>query len=219
MSSDEDASTVAQLGNSRVIEPVVMELNDNISHDDFYVFGHMSVDKVLDAVGDSGTYQKSIVMTSILVLFGSAFVSFSVSFLVSEPGFQCELKDRPGNWVECSEDIACSDSSSRAVPAFYSWTQTYGLTCANRVLRESGKSLCLVVNGLTCFLTLNLADVFGRRFMVLFNSILLMTSLCIAYFSNSFYVKMFFVGVAFGSQGAFTSLFVFLINEVSRTLG
>ena len=212
----EEETTVVERSTSNSMEPLCFEPQTNINHEDFHVFGHLSVEKVLDTVGDSGYYQKSIVLTSILVLFGGAFVSFSVSFLVSEPQFQCELKDRPGMWVECSESIACSDQYSRPSPAFSSWTQTYNLTCENKVMRESGKSMCLMLNGIVCFLTLNLADILGRKFMIVSNSILLMVSLCLAYFSNIYFLKMGLIGVAFGCQGAFSSLFVFMMNEVSR---
>ncbi len=57
---------------------------------DFPYFGEYSIDKVIDAVGDAGTYQKSIVLLSILSLFAAASVSLCISFVASEPLFKCE---------------------------------------------------------------------------------------------------------------------------------
>lgn len=181
------------------------------------VFGTLSLEKVIDAVGDSGAYQRTIVITSMLCMFGAAFVAFSVSFLVAEPSFLCELKHQPGTWVECTEHFACSDPNSRAVYKFSSWAEKLGLTCDKRLLRETGKSLSLMVNALVCFLTLNLSDFVGRRTMLVTNSVLLVLSLALAFAANDFYLKMVMIGMAFGSQGAFSSLFIFLINEVSRS--
>lgn len=181
------------------------------------VFGTLSLEKVIDAVGDSGAYQRTIVITSMLCMFGAAFVAFSVSFLVAEPSFLCELKHQPGTWVECTEHFACSDPNSRAVYKFSSWAEKLGLTCDKRLLRETGKSLSLMVNALVCFLTLNLSDFVGRRTMLITNSVLLVVSLALAFAANDFYLKMVMIGMAFGSQGAFSSLFIFLINEVSRS--
>ena len=179
-------------------------------------FGTLSLEKVIDAVGDSGAYQRTIVITSMLCLFGAAFVAFSVSFLVAEPSFLCELKHQPGTWVECTEHFACTDPTSRAVYKFSSWAEKLGLTCDKKLLRETGKSLSLMVNALVCFLTLNLSDFVGRRTMLITNSVILLLSLALAFAATDFYLKMVMIGTAFGSQGAFSSLFIFLINEVSR---
>jgi hypothetical protein len=179
-------------------------------------FPAITLANVLDAVGDSGAYQRTIVITSMLCLFGSAFVAFSVSFLVAEPSFLCELKYQAGTWVECTEAFACTDPTSRPIFKFSSWAEKLGLICEKRLLRETGKSLSLLVNALVCFLTLNLSDFLGRRTMLITNSVLLLLSLALAFAATDFYLKMAFIGAAFGTQGAFSSLFIFLINEVSR---
>lgn len=67
----------------------VEEVQTNFSSD-YPIFGDYSIEKVIDAVGDSGAYQKSIVVASILCLFAAAFVSFCISFVASEPLFRCE---------------------------------------------------------------------------------------------------------------------------------
>jgi len=56
---------------------------------DFPMFGEFTIEKVLEVIGE-GTYQKSIIMASILCLFGSAFISFCLSFFATEPLFKCE---------------------------------------------------------------------------------------------------------------------------------
>ena len=154
-----------------------------------------------------------------MCLFGTSFVSFLVPFLVSEPTFMCPMKDKPGQFFECSESFACADLEDAVVSfKFHSWAESLSLYCDNRLLRESGKSLCLLVNGIVCFITLNLSDMFGRRFVIRLNTIVIMMSLVSAYFVPSFYIKMFFIGIAFGCQGSFSSLFVFMMNEVSRRI-
>lgn len=66
------------------------EVPEAIFGSDFPVFGEYSIEKVIEAVGDSGIYQKMIVILSMSCLFGSSFVSFSLSFFASEPLFTCE---------------------------------------------------------------------------------------------------------------------------------
>ncbi len=72
-----------------VCEPIE-EVPEPIFGRDFPVFGEYSIEKVIEAVGDSGIYQKMIVILSMFCLFGSSFVSFSLSFFASEPLFTCE---------------------------------------------------------------------------------------------------------------------------------
>lgn len=57
---------------------------------DFPIFGEYTIDKVINAVGDAGAYQKSLVLLSMLSLFAAASVSLCISFVASEPLFRCE---------------------------------------------------------------------------------------------------------------------------------
>ncbi len=171
---------------------------------------------MIEAVGDSGTYQRMIVLTSMMCLFGTAFVSFSISFLVSEPTFMCHIKDKPGEFIECSETYACFDLDySKVEFKFHSWAETKNLVCDKSLLRESGKSLALLINGIVCFISLNMSDLFGRKFVIIVNTIGIMICLLLAYLIDNFHLKMLFIGISYGLQGAFSSLFVFMMNEVS----
>lgn len=126
------------------------------------------------------------------------------------------LKDKPGRFVDCSEHFACHEPKPHVYFKYHSWTESEGLYCSNKLIRETGKSLCLLVNSCTCFFFLNLSDILGRRTVIIINSVFVITALSLAYISSDFYAKMFLIGFAFGCEGGFSSLFQFMMNEVSR---
>lgn len=91
------------------------------------------------------------------------------------------------------------------------------MICENKHIRENGKFISLFTNAVACFILLNLSDFVGRRFMIVSNSILTILSLVLAYLLKPFYVKTFFLGLAYGCEGTFSSLFLFMMNEVTGT--
>lgn len=119
----------------------------------------------------------------------------------------------------CSEDAACKISGSQTIFKFDSWTKSKGLICELKSVRENGKFFALFTNSVICFIFLNLADVFGRRFVMVLNSIIIVTSMMLANILPSFYAKMILLGVAYGCEGTFSSLFVFFMNEITCSFG
>ena len=183
----------------------------------FPIFGNFTMEKIIESIDGSGSYQRMLVMCSMLCMFGSSFVSFCISFLAAEPLFRCEKADSPGNFVSCSEHVACQDSAPNVYFRFNSWTESMQMYCDQKFVRESGKVLCLLVNSLTCFFFLNLSDVYGRKRIIMVNSTIVILALLLAYLLQEYHLKMMFVGLAFGCEGCFSSLYLFLINEVSST--
>ena len=108
------------------------------------------------------------------------------------------------------------ESPVRVYFKYDSWTEDQGLYCDKRYIREMGKSIALFANAITCFFFLNLSDALGRKMVIFICSILVVGSLVLAYVTQTFYLKMFFVGFAYGCEGCFSSLFLFLMNEISR---
>lgn len=98
---------------------------------------------------------------------------------------------------------------------FNSWTKTQNLVCDKRHMRSQGKFLSLLVNSLTCFTALNLSDLLGRKTTILTCTFLILSSLTAAFFAESYYIKMSLIGLAYGCEGSFASLFVFILNEVT----
>ncbi len=115
----------------------------------------------------------------------------------------------------CSEDAACKIPGSQTIFKFESWTKSKGLICDLKSVRENGKFFALFTNSIVCFVFLNLADVFGRRFVMVLNSIIIVSSMVLAIILPSFYAKMILLGVAYGCEGTFSSLFVFFMNEIT----
>lgn len=198
-------------------EAVVPETNaaDSEPAQLYPVFGNFTLEKIIESIDGAGSYQRMLVMCSMLCMFGSSFVSFCISFLAAEPLFKCEKADHPGTYVDCSERIACQETNPQVYFRFNSWTESMQLYCDQRLARESGKFVCLLVNSLTCFFCLNLSDVYGRKKMIVANTVCVILALIASYLSTEYHVKMVFVGLAFGCEGAFSSLYLFLINEVS----
>ena len=50
------------------------------------------------------------------------------------------------------------------------------------------------------------------------NSTVIVVSMILAYILQNFYIKMVLLGLAYGCAGTFSTLFVFMMNEVTRRL-
>lgn len=89
------------------------------------------------------------------------------------------------------------------------------IICEKRISRENGKFIALFTNAITCFFLLNLCDYLGRKIVIVSNSIVTIASLLLAFISTQYYMKMFLLGLAYGCEGTFSTLFVFMLNEAS----
>lgn len=127
------------------------------------------------------------------------------------------MKGHPSIYIPCHEEIGCKTPGSKPFFKFNSWTKEQNIICEKRIIRENGKFIALFTNAIVCFILLNLSDYFGRRLIIVFNSVVTVTSLLIAFVSQHFYTKMFFIGLAYGCEGTFSTLFVFLLNEVTSS--
>lgn len=174
-----------------------------------------TLEQALNLVKTDGRYQNMIMLLSILSLFGCAFLTYNLSFTAEEPYFLCPDRNKPGSYVSCTEETACSSPGSKHYFKFEAWTKTMGLFCDKAHVRETGKFLALLVNSITCWIFLNLADIKGRKWVLLVNTLIIIASLVGAGFIDHFYVKMILMGMAYGCEGTFSSLFVFIMNEAT----
>jgi len=177
-----------------------------------------SLEGAVRVVGHEGNYQKMVQTLAVLGLFGCAFLTYNLSFTASEPVFLCPVKDGSLNFQPCGEELACKTKGAQTLFKFHSWSKQKNLVCNAHHIRENGKFIALLTNSIVCFLSLNLADVIGRKFTVLLNSAIILLSLLFAYIFSSYYLKMFFIGMAYGCEGTFSSIFTFIMNEVTSRL-
>lgn len=119
---------------------------------------------------------------------------------------------------ECSEDQACLTKGFEVVFKFNAWTKSQNLICDKRHMRSQGKLISLLVNSVTCFSALNLSDLLGRKTTIFTCIFLILSSLTLAFLAENYFLKMALIGVAYGCEGSFASLFVFIMNEVTCTL-
>lgn len=115
--------------------------------------------------------------------------------------------------MECPEHIGCKTAGARMDFKFESWAKTYNLECDQRIERTHGRVLAFLVNATCCLILLHLSDIWGRRAVLMLNSVLILTFLLGAAFSSTYMWKMGMLGAAFGCEGDFTPLFVFLMAE------
>lgn len=176
-----------------------------------------TVEKCFHKIGDDGKYQRSILYTAILSLIAGGMISFSVNFMAADPTFQCPVPKKPGQYIECPEGTACRTPGYKYYFKFDSWAKSDKLYCERRHIRNQGKVISFVVNAVTCLLLLNVSDILGRKFVVCMNSILIIVALTGAYFYKDYLVRMFLIGIAFGSEGDFIPLFIFLMAEATSS--
>ena len=75
-----------------------------------------------------------------------------------------------------------------------------------------------MTNAFVCLIILNLSDLFGRRFILALNSVMIVIFMAASVLFNDFLLKMFMLGRAFGCEGNFIPLFIILMMEsTSRT--
>ncbi len=93
------------------------------------------------------------------------------------------------------------------------------LYCDKKHIRNTGKVITFVTNAITCLVLLKISDSFGRRFVIWLNSLIIVTCLFFAWFLKEYYLKMFMLGLAFGSEGDLIPLFIFLMAESTSNIG
>ena len=120
------------------------------------------------------------------------------------------------HYVGCPEEDACRDPKGKLFFTYNSWTQKYGLKCDHEEDRSLGKTVFLVMNTIGCFTILSLVDRYGRKFtMILATTIIIISAISAATF-DSWFVRMFLLGLANGCEGCFSNILNLLMNESSR---
>jgi len=96
------------------------------------------------------------------------------------------------------------------------WTQKYNLFCDGAETRDSVKSIVLIENTIFCLLFLSLADVFGRKKILITAGCFIIIGMTMNLMIDNIYFKMIGMGMAAGSEGSFSALFSIMINETTR---
>jgi hypothetical protein len=121
-------------------------------------------------------------------------------------------------YTECTESVACKTAGVRTIFKFDSWAEKYNLTCEKRYERTHGRVLAFLINATCCLILLHLSDLWGRKTVLILNSALIIFFMMGAAFSSTYLWKMGMLGAAFGCEGDFTPLFVFMMAESTSNL-
>lgn len=166
-------------------------------------------------MGDSGKYQKSLVLMSILSNFSSAFSGTTLlSFTVADPIPEC-LNSR-GIWEHCTESEACENLSfgkGKLSYKFDSWVEKYQMVCGLKDRRSSGKSLVYLFRSLTIPVVLSSSDFIGRKQSLILCVLLVLSLMTTTFFLQSFIFKLVLCGIVSGVVVSFPALFNMMINE------
>ena len=118
-------------------------------------------------------------------------------------------------YYPCTEFDACKDPKGKIYFLYEGWTQKYNLTCSFEESRSLGKTAFLVMNTLSCFLTMLLIDLKGRKFTAIAASSIIICMVFFATIFDNWYFKMVCLGIANGCEGCFSNLFNLMMNETS----
>lgn len=99
-----------------------------------------------------------------------------------------------------------------------SFTQKYDYYCEKAYLRDLGKSTVLIINTVVCIIMLYLADLIGRKPVLIIGSLNIMVGMLVNSLYPDLFIKLLGIGWAAGSEGVFSAMFTMLINEVTRNL-
>lgn len=177
----------------------------------------------LNLVGDSGTYQKSLLMVGILTFFSICSILNGADYVFSLPDFYCI--DKNEKVYVCKEEEACKSGSIKYT--FRSLVSYYGLVCGDQtVLRDYLMALQFFISRFTGCLVLIIADNAGRRFMT--NLCLLAITSClvlkiimtISLPQNAFhlYFAVITFGICTGLSTAVLYLYYILFTESTGSL-
>lgn len=97
-----------------------------------------------------------------------------------------------------------------------SFTQKYKYYCDKAYLRDLGKTTILILNTTACIIMLYLADLIGRKPILILGSLNIIAGMAINCFYPDLFIKLLGLGWSSGSEGVFSAMFTMLINEVTR---
>ena len=190
-------------------------------------------------VGDSGRYQRRICLNSLIVLFTASFTVYSLNYLLPSPDPYCLYESFfrfdiyyfnwytrvegsvPSKYESCSEKKACSliktDPNLAEIRWIYpnNWTEHYQIFCDKANERDLAKTIALLEITIVNLVLLGLADIIGRKKILLTASVLILIGMNLLVFCESLLVKMLGMGLASGAEGSFSALFSILINETT----
>ena len=98
------------------------------------------------------------------------------------------------------------------------WTKDYQVYCDKAKIRNYSKSIITVEGSTFMFFTLIFSDILGRKTLVQFGAIVIITCMILTALIDGFLPRIASVGIAVGTEAAFPPLFFMLIYETSRKI-
>lgn len=147
-------------------------------------------------------------------IFSASAVFYSMSFMFNEPTFKCPDK-ATGNLRKCTEEMYCSDTQNNQIHwAYHSLFKQHDLVCGEDTLkRQHYKNVYLLFEAYTHVALIMLADVIGRRKLIIYMNIVIQLGYLQTIYSTEIWHNIFgYIMIGVGSNVSFTCSY-FLIYE------
>ena len=95
------------------------------------------------------------------------------------------------------------------------WTEDYEYYCDNAWKRELGKSMVTSVGTIISVLMLSLADIIGRKRVLMLTGLLMIVGISITLFADNLFIKLTGLSILACSDNTFSGLFTIYIDEVT----
>ena len=144
------------------------------------------IQDIIQLIGGEGIYQRRLLLGLLVIVFIHGFFDAMIPFNYYEPNFICKIE---GTDVEykCNEYDACNKTNGfRIESTRVSLITIHETWCENRNQKSNAFAIINFGSGLICLLiTLN-SDRFGRKIMLIFGLIFILSGSFIGSITNNF---------------------------------
>lgn len=218
---EEKRSRLSSFGENVKRISMALEKEPVVDHDPF----HQDVDpfnKAYKYIGGVGYFQISIIRLAMFGMFAVGFAQNLISYTAIDPTYMCSLPEKPEEFQQCTERIACpliNQNSTRARMnfEFHSWTQESNLGCGTEHYRDLAKTYYLVGSGSFLFLLMLGTDVFGRKIGFLAVFIVSLVAMVISLTVSNYTFRVAALGISMTCIPAYSAMYTIYFTEILRS--
>ena len=172
---------------------------------------------IMEQMGTSGKYQYYILVFFSIICFGTGFMVYLISYVITSPLAECPDLRYSTGYRFCSEQEAC-DLISQGKPAkvYFTtdgWSKQYNMVCDSADVRESTLMLLLCVKAVLAMPILVLSDIYGRKFGILLSFACVVTGTIISQSIDSFVWKAVGLGILNCTEISYSCLVAVIVTE------
>lgn len=159
---------------------------------------------------------------SLLSMFSVGFAQHLISYVASNPTFECRLEDDYDQFQQCPEIDAClllaqNSTDARMRFEYYNWAQQAGLGCGREQTRSLAQTYYLSATVTSLFFLVFGSDIFGRKVAFAAIFIVSIAGIVAALLIDNFSVRVTCLGMAMSCIPSYSSMYTIYFSEIMRS--